>query len=175
MRCCQLIVSFSLLLGVFDVSSVVAKTNGVVGQYTSPARQQALLKNRKYDEKQYAPDFPASQEEALSQRGGGESAGQNDAVTGAVIMALIERGFNKFFVTKGIKFPSSLAGCIALFFSLLLADGVSPGLGESMFAFLTPGSVLLAKWLPVFFVPGLALLPLAPSVGSGMEVCILLV
>jgi hypothetical protein len=149
---------------------VVAKTNGVVGQYSSPARQQALLKNRKY-----APDFPASQEEALSQRGGGESAKQSDAVTGAVIMALIERGINKLFVTKGIKFPSALAGCIALFFSLLLADGVSPGLGESMFVRLTPGSVLLAKWLPAFFVPGLAMLPLAPSVGSAMEVCFLFV
>jgi hypothetical protein len=176
MRCFQLLATFGLLLGAFDVSSVAAKTSDVAGQYTSPARQQAVLKNRKDDKKMYAPDFFVSQEKSLSQRGGGESvAGQNVAVTGAVIMALIERGINKLFVTKGIKFPSALAGCIALFFSLLLADGVSPGLGESMFVRLTPGSVLLAKWLPAFFVPGLAMLPLAPSVGSAMEVCFLFV
>jgi hypothetical protein len=35
---------------------------------------------------------------------------------------------------------------------------------------LTPGAGWLAKFLPVFFVPGLAMLPVAPSVGSFVEV-----
>jgi len=53
---------------------------------------------------------------------------------------------------------------------MLAAETVSPGLGDSIFSSLSPGSALLAKWLPVFFVPGLAMLPLATSVGSGLEV-----
>ena len=75
-------------------------------------------------------------------------------------------------MAKGVKFPSMLGGCAALLFFLLLADLISPGLGELIFSSLSPGSALLAKWLPVFFVPGLAMLPLAPSVGNGLEVCL---
>jgi len=42
--------------------------------------------------------------------------------------------------------------------------------GDAVFEYLTPGANLLAKWLPVFFVPGLAMLPLAPSMGSPVEI-----
>ncbi|KAL3908012.1 MAG: hypothetical protein SGARI_003260, partial [Bacillariaceae sp.] len=35
---------------------------------------------------------------------------------------------------------------------------------------LQPGAALLAKWLPVFFVPSLVTLPLVGSVGSGVEI-----
>jgi hypothetical protein len=59
---------------------------------------------------------------------------------------------------------------VALFFTLLVSQGVSPGLGDAIVAFLNPGSALLARWFPAFFVPGLAMLPLAPSVGNGLEV-----
>jgi hypothetical protein len=160
MRFFLLLSSLALLAGIIDVPGVVAKS--AVRQYKSVPRQQALLKNVKTEKKKAKTDLLVSQP---------VSQGQKDAITGAVIMTLIERGINKIFVANGVKFPSQLGGCIALFFFLLLADVVSPGLGESIFTSLTPGSALLGKWLPVFFVPGLAMLPLAPSVGSGVEVC----
>mmetsp|Transcript_22534 Transcript_22534/g.53186 ORF Transcript_22534/g.53186 Transcript_22534/m.53186 type:complete len:511 (+) Transcript_22534:141-1673(+) len=94
----------------------------------------------------------------------------DDAVTGTVVLTIIERIVNKFFVNAGIKFPAQLGGCGILFAFLVLADAIAPGKGNAMFEYLTPGTTLLTKWLPVFFVPGLAMLPLAPSVGSGMEV-----
>mmetsp|Transcript_28933 Transcript_28933/g.78387 ORF Transcript_28933/g.78387 Transcript_28933/m.78387 type:complete len:511 (+) Transcript_28933:226-1758(+) len=94
----------------------------------------------------------------------------DDAVTGTVVLTIIERIVNKFFVDAGIKFPAQLGGCGILFAFLVLADAIAPGKGNAMFEYLTPGTTLLTKWLPVFFVPGLAMLPLAPSVGSGMEV-----
>ena len=161
MRFFSLVASLVLLLGAINVPGVTAKSN--VG-FAGIARQQAILNDVKDQRKKSIADLS----QALSQRGGGEE--QKDAITGVVVMTLIERGVNKIFAAKGIKFPSQLGGCIALFFFLLLADVVSPGLGESVYASLTPGSGLLAKWLPVFFVPGLAMLPLAPSIGSGMEV-----
>jgi hypothetical protein len=94
-----------------------------------------------------------------------------DAIAGAVAMAMVERVVKKVFVANNISFPAQLAGCIVLFFGLLLADAIVPGSGNAVYQALGPGTTLLTKWLPVFFVPGLAMLPLAPSVGSGMEVC----
>jgi len=93
-----------------------------------------------------------------------------DAAVGTVALTLIERVVNKVFVQFGVKFPAQLGGCGILFFFLIIADVVMPGSGTSIFKVLTPGTTLLTKWLPVFFVPGLAMLPLAPSVGSGLEV-----
>jgi putative effector of murein hydrolase len=46
---------------------------------------------------------------------------------------------------------------------------VNPKLGDGVYDLLSPGSDVLAKWLPVFFVPSLVTLPLAPSLGSSME------
>ena len=94
----------------------------------------------------------------------------SDAVTGTIVLTLIERVVNKIFMQKGVKFPAQLGGCGLLFAFLVVADAVVPGLGNSIFEYLTPGTTLLTKWLAVFFVPGLAMLPLAPSVGSGLEV-----
>jgi hypothetical protein len=93
-----------------------------------------------------------------------------DAAVGTVALTLIERAVNKLFIHFGIKFPAQLGGCGILFFFLVIADFILPGSGTSIFKALTPGTTLLTKWLPVFFVPGLAMLPLAPSVGSGLEV-----
>lgn len=63
-----------------------------------------------------------------------------------------------------------LGGCMGLFAFLILAQLINPGLGDNIFNSLNPGAKLLTKWLPVFFVPGLAMLPLAPSMGGGIEV-----
>lgn len=58
---------------------------------------------------------------------------------------------------------------------MIIAEGIIPGVGNAVFEYLTPGANLLAKWLPVFFVPGLAMLPLAPSMGSPLEILKVLV
>jgi len=91
-----------------------------------------------------------------------------------VVLTLIERVVNKLFVKAGIKFPAQLGGCGILLAFLVIADAVVPGVGTAVFEYLSPATALLTKWLPVFFVPGLAMLPLAPSVGSGIEVAKLL-
>lgn len=93
-----------------------------------------------------------------------------DAISGIVVMALIESGLKKFFRVAKINFPSQLGGCIALFFVAVLAERIHPGWGDGIQDFLVPGSALLSKWLPAFFVPGLAMLPLAPSMGSGLDI-----
>jgi hypothetical protein len=69
-----------------------------------------------------------------------------------------------------IGFPSSLAGCGLLFMAMIGLNSVTSKWGDALHGFFSPGSALLAKWLPVFFVPSLVTLPLAPSTGSTVEV-----
>jgi len=71
--------------------------------------------------------------------------------------------FRRLLKKLAISFPSSLAGCGVLFATLLLSPG------DGLYKLLSPGAALLAKWLPVFFVPSLVTLPLADSLGSAGE------
>ena len=72
------------------------------------------------------------------------------------------------------KFPSSLGGCGVVLAVLLLASKASSSTKESkLHRLLSPGAALLAKWLPVFFVPSLVTLPLVggiESLGGSTEV-----
>jgi putative effector of murein hydrolase len=43
-------------------------------------------------------------------------------------------------------------------------------LADYIYSLFEPGSTVLAKWLPVFFVPSLVTLPLAPMPGSSIEI-----
>lgn len=103
-------------------------------------------------------------------RGGGALSINGSEVKGAIIFTALDYLFRKAFTEYKIKFPSQLGGCCILFVTMLLAEAIKPGLGDAVFTSLSPGAGLLAKWLPVFFVPGLALLPLAPSMGSPLEI-----
>jgi len=106
---------------------------------------------------------------AVSRRGGANSA-QVQETGGALAFVLLDVFFRKVFKANNIAFPSQLGGCCILFGVLLLSDLISPGTGDVVFKALSPGAGVLAKWLPVFFVPGLAMIPIAPSMGSSFEV-----
>lgn len=103
-------------------------------------------------------------------RGGNTDTPTSRQLTGVITFILIEVGVRKIFTAKGIRFPGQLGGCVALFFVMILAQMVSPGLGDAICSSLSPGAGILAKWMGVFFVPGLVMLPLAPSLGSPFEV-----
>jgi hypothetical protein len=106
----------------------------------------------------------------LYRRGGAIPTPALNELTGASIFLVLDHLFRKAFQAKGINFPSQLGGCCILFVIMNLLEVVKPGVGDSIFTYLSPGAGYLAKWLPVFFVPGLAMLPLAPSMGSPLEV-----
>ena len=156
-----------LLLALTAVSAI--RTPESFPQYpktVQPLRQDQL------QQKEFATDAFVK----TTPRGGAEAVSKkpailDDAVTGTVVLTLIERAINHYFKQAGIKFPAQLAGCGLLFAFLVVSNAIVPGLGDSIFEYLTPATTLLTKWLAVFFVPGLAMLPMAPSVGSIFEVC----
>lgn len=84
---------------------------------------------------------------------------------------LLELVFRKVLLAYQISFPPSLVGCAALFtlMTTLYVIPISQKLGDDIYNFFAPGSIVLTKWLPVFFVPSLVTLPLAPSPGSMTE------
>ena len=93
-------------------------------------------------------------------------------LAGAFFFAALQILITKLFRANNIVFPAML-GCTILVFATLVLANLLPSnndddtnLGDVAYRLLLPGSTLLAKWLPVMFVPGLAMLPLAPSIGG---------
>lgn len=103
-------------------------------------------------------------------RGGALDSNLMNCLAGSVVCGLIERAVKKGLEKANINFPSSLGGCVFLFFFLLLSDAVNPALASTLYEFLAPAAAFLAKWMAPLFVPGLVMLPLSPSVGGGVEV-----
>jgi adenylate kinase len=86
--------------------------------------------------------------------------------TGLSLAAFIalDAALRRLFLARGLAFPSSLAGMLGLF-ALLLATGAGTTAARPLlYRVLKPGTDLLTRWLAVFFVPTLVLLPL--SAGS---------
>ena len=107
---------------------------------------------------------------AAATRGGAAASDSSKQITGAAYFIIMDIVLRKLFAKYEIPFPSQLGGCCILFALMVVADLIRPGFGDAAFDVLSPGAAILAKWLPVFFVPGLAMLPLAPSMGSPFEV-----
>lgn len=93
-----------------------------------------------------------------------------NALAGSLVFAGIEQLTKMGLAKADVKFPAMLGGCLGLFFLLLLTEAISPSAAEAVFDGLTPAATLLAKWIAPFFVPGLVILPLSPSVGGTGEV-----
>jgi hypothetical protein len=87
------------------------------------------------------------------------------AVASSTLFIFADVAIKHIFKAKGISFPSSLAGCCAMA-AVLLTNPFH----ASMYQVLAPGARLLQKFLMVFLVPNLIVLPLCDGVGSAMEV-----
>ena len=102
---------------------------------------------------------------------GGISPQSKSEMLGVATFLALDLFFRRTFEAAGISFPSQLGGCIIVFASLILVSALGgTQFSDAVFNALSPGAGWHAKWLPVFFVPGLAMLPLAPSLGSTAEV-----
>ena len=77
---------------------------------------------------------------------------------GAIVGAdmLLRRAF----LARAIPFPSSLAGMLGLFSGLCALQGAKPKAATAVFDFASPGCAFISRWLALFFVPNLVVLPL---------------
>lgn len=105
-----------------------------------------------------------------STRGGGAANSLPQALLGTVVFAAIEKAVKMGLKAADIKYPAQLGACIILFIVMSITDAVAPVAANKLYTALAPAAALLAKWFPVFFVPGLALLPLSPPIGGTMDV-----
>eukprot|EP00594_Rhizosolenia_setigera_P003942 CAMPEP_0178945254 /NCGR_PEP_ID=MMETSP0789-20121207/3632_1 /TAXON_ID=3005 /ORGANISM="Rhizosolenia setigera, Strain CCMP 1694" /LENGTH=517 /DNA_ID=CAMNT_0020625123 /DNA_START=37 /DNA_END=1590 /DNA_ORIENTATION=- len=103
-------------------------------------------------------------------RGGDQSGFTAKNLIGAAFFIAFDIFLSGIFKANNIQIPSMMGGSVLIFIALEIIELVMPGKGDMLFGLLVPGSTLLAKWLPSLFVPGLVMLPLAPKVGSTLEI-----
>mmetsp|Transcript_12869 Transcript_12869/g.19845 ORF Transcript_12869/g.19845 Transcript_12869/m.19845 type:complete len:525 (+) Transcript_12869:64-1638(+) len=98
------------------------------------------------------------------------SGSKQKTTIATALLIFLDVQFRSLFTKYSIPFPSSLAGCGTLFATMIAATAMKEEWGETIYNTLNPGAALLAKWLPVFFVPSLITLPLAGSLGNSLEI-----
>lgn len=163
----------SLLLVLATLAATFASTHA--GPSAVQPRHKKLLKSKSNDLLQLSTKQNAPQSKELkileSTRGGLIPTPSTNEVKGIAFFFVADIAFRKLFQKLKISFPSQLGGCCILFATLMLVNILTcEHASDAMCAQIAPGAAWLTKWLPVFFVPGLAMLPLAPSIGSAIEV-----
>lgn len=78
------------------------------------------------------------------------------------------------FVAASIKFPSALFGMFCIFSVLMIFDSFVPAAATSLMSFFEPAFLFIQRWLPLFYVPSLVVLPLSVRdipAASGVKIC----
>lgn len=87
------------------------------------------------------------------------------AMLSSTLFVLTDMIIKTIFKAKSISFPSSLAGCCFLAATLLTTP-----FHETLYRVLNPGAKLMQKFMMIFLVPNLIILPLCGGSYSVMEV-----
>ncbi|EPS63824.1 hypothetical protein M569_10955 [Genlisea aurea] len=87
---------------------------------------------------------------------------------------LLKRGF----VSAAIKFPSALFGMFSIFAILIVLDSITPAAATGVLNFFQPALLFIQRWLPLFYVPSLVVLPLSVKdipTASGLKILFIIV
>ncbi|KAG0533790.1 hypothetical protein BDA96_04G223200 [Sorghum bicolor] len=77
------------------------------------------------------------------------------------IVFATDKFLKQAFVAASIKFPSALFGMFCVFSVLVVLDTFVPALAKAFMDFFAPATLFIQRWLPLFYVPTLVVLPLA--------------
>ncbi|KAL3500058.1 hypothetical protein ACH5RR_039151 [Cinchona calisaya] len=94
------------------------------------------------------------------------------------IILAMDNVLKKAFVAAAIKFPSALFGMFCIFTILMALDSTIPAVAKGLMNFFEPALLFIQRWLPLFYVPSLVVLPLAVKdipAASGVKICIIIV
>uniref|UniRef100_A0A0R0ISZ3 Plastidal glycolate/glycerate translocator 1, chloroplastic n=1 Tax=Glycine max TaxID=3847 RepID=A0A0R0ISZ3_SOYBN len=99
------------------------------------------------------------------------------AVSLGLILA-VDKFLKQAFVAAAIKFPSALFGMFCIFSVLIILDSTVPAAATAFVSFFVPAFMFIQRWLPLFYVPSLVVLPLAVKdipAASGAKIGLILV
>ncbi|KAL7595758.1 plastidal glycolate/glycerate translocator 1, chloroplastic [Lactuca sativa] len=94
------------------------------------------------------------------------------------IILATDKYLKQAFVAAAIKFPSALFGMFCIFTVLVILDVTIPAAAKGLENFFEPALLFIQRWLPLFYVPSLVVLPLAIQdipAASGVKICFILV
>ncbi|KAL5728478.1 Plastidal glycolate/glycerate translocator 1 [Ranunculus cassubicifolius] len=94
------------------------------------------------------------------------------------IILAMDKYLKQVFVAAAIKFPSALFGMFSVFSVLIILDTLVPSAATSLINFFEPAILFIQRWLPLFYVPSLVVLPLAVKdipTASGIKICFIIV
>ncbi|XVF52089.1 hypothetical protein PTKIN_Ptkin04bG0236900 [Pterospermum kingtungense] len=89
----------------------------------------------------------------------------------------MDKLLKKAFVAAAIKFPSALFGMFCIFSVLVILDTTVPAAATSLMNFFEPALMFIQRWLPLFYVPALVVLPLSVKdipASSGLKICFII-
>ncbi|OVA12070.1 CidB/LrgB family [Macleaya cordata] len=93
------------------------------------------------------------------------------------IILAMDKFLKRVFVAAAIKFPSALFGMFCVFSVLMILDSIVPPAASSLMGFFDPAIMFIQRWLPLFYVPSLVVLPLAVKdipAASGVKICFII-
>ncbi|CAA0812063.1 Plastidal glycolate/glycerate translocator 1-chloroplastic [Striga hermonthica] len=94
------------------------------------------------------------------------------------IVVAMDKFLNKVFVAAAIKFPSALFGMFCIFTVLVVLDSTVPAAATGLMNFFQPAFLFIQRWLPLFYVPYLVVLPLSVKeipAASGLKIFFIIV
>ncbi|XP_021765544.1 plastidal glycolate/glycerate translocator 1, chloroplastic-like [Chenopodium quinoa] len=77
------------------------------------------------------------------------------------IILAMDKLLKQAFVAASIQFPSALFGMFCTFSVLTILDTIVPAAAAGLMSFFEPALLFIQRWLPLFYVPSLVILPLA--------------
>ncbi|KAK9081681.1 hypothetical protein Syun_031087 [Stephania yunnanensis] len=129
--------------------------------------------------------LPAVLAKSSSADGGTVSSLSPQSVVGVVhlvvslgIILAMDKILKRAFLAAAIKFPSALFGMFCVFSVLIALDSVVPPAATSLVNFFEPANLFIQRWLPLFYVPSLVVLPLAVKsipAASGLKICLIII
>lgn len=110
----------------------------------------------------------ASATTAAGSGGGGALLRHSVTTVGSLALTIsLEQAAARFLRANSIQFPGSLCAMLVLLGSITLLRVLRLSkAAEGLRALFTPATAFLTRWLAVFFVPNLVMLPLAPKLPS---------
>ncbi|RDY03997.1 Plastidal glycolate/glycerate translocator 1, chloroplastic, partial [Mucuna pruriens] len=94
------------------------------------------------------------------------------------LILAVDKFLKKAFVAAAIKFPSALFGMFCIFSVLMILDSTVPSAATALISFFEPAFMFIQRWLPLFYVPSLVVLPLSVKdipAASGIKIGFILV